>query len=86
MRIIHNISFTDIHVSFFARIYSAASLKARVILSGYPIPALINTGAEICLILRKIINKINAIYTLNRRIVITDASKKVIYIERICNN
>ena len=76
----------DIHVSFSARIYSAAFLKIRVILSNYSIPALINTGVEICLILRKITNKINAIYILSRKIAITNANKKVIYIEEVCNS
>ena len=86
VRITHNISFTDIHVSFSARIYSAAFPKTRVILSGYFIPALINIGAEIYLILRKIADKISIIYTLSRKIVITNASKKATYIEEIYNN
>ena len=55
-------------------------------LSNYFIPALINIGAEICLILKKIVDKINIIYTPSRRIVITNANKKVIYIERIYNS
>ena len=86
IRITYNISSTDIHVSSSARIYSATSPKTRVILSNYPIPALINIGAEICLISRKITNKINIIYTPNRKIVITNASKKATYIEKICNS
>ena len=86
MRIIYNVSFTDIHVSFSARIYSAASLKARVVLSNYSVPALINIGAEICLISRKIADKIGVIYTLSRKIAITNANKKIIYIEKIYNN
>ena len=55
-------------------------------LNNCSIPVFINIGVEICLILKKIANKINVIYTLSRRIAITNASKKVIYIERICNN
>ena len=86
MRITYNISFTDIYVSFSARIYSAAFLKARVILNGYSVPALINTGVEICLILKKIINKISTTYIPSRRIAITNASKKATYIEEIYNN
>ena len=86
MRITHNISFIDIYVSFSVRIYSAVSPKARVILSGYFIPALINIGVEICLILKKITDKINIIYILNRKIAITDASEEVTYIEKIYNS
>ena len=86
MRITHNISFIDIHVSFSARIYSATSPKARVILNNYFIPAFIDTGVEIYLKLKKITNKINIIYILNRRIAITNASEKIIYIEGIYNN
>ena len=86
MRITHNISFIDIHVSFSARIYSAVFLKARVMLNNYSIPALINIGAEIYLILRKIADKIGVIYILSRKIAITDASKGVTYIEEIYNN
>ena len=86
MRIIYNISSIDIYVSSSARIYSAIFLKIRVILSNYSVPALINIDTEICLILRKIADKINTIYILNRKIVITNASKKIIYIEGIYNN
>ena len=86
MRITHNISSTDIHVSSSARIYSATSPKTRVILNNYPVPALINTDTEIYLISRKITNKISITYTLNRRIAITDASREAIYIEEIYNN
>ena len=86
MRITYNISFTDIYVSFSVRIYSATFLKVRVILNNYLIPALININIEICLILRKIANKISIIYILNRKIVITNASKRVIYIEGIYNS
>ena len=86
MRITYNISFTDIYVSFSARIYSATFLKTRVILNNYSIPALINIDTEIYLISRKIANKINIIYTLNRRIAITNASKEVTYIEEVYNN
>ena len=86
MRIIYNINFIDIYVSFSARIYSATFLKIRVILSNYSILVLINTGAEICLILKKITNKINIIYILNRRIAITNASKEITYIEEIYNS
>ena len=86
VRITYNISFIDIHVSFSVRIYSATSLKARVILNNYSVPALINIGAEIYLILKKIINKINATYTLSRKIAITNANKKIIYIEEIYNS
>ena len=86
MRIIYNISFTDIHVSFCVRIYSAAFLKTRVILNNYLILVFIDISAEIYLILRKIIDKINVTYILSRRIAITNASKKVIYIEGIYNN
>ena len=86
IRITYNISFIDIHVNFSARIYSATFLKIRVILNNYSVPALINTGAEICLILRKITNKISIIYTPSRKIAITNANKKVIYIEKIYNS
>ena len=86
MRITYNISFIDIYFSFFARIYSITSLKIRVILNNYSVPTLINTSAEIYLILKKITNKIKAIYILSRRIAINNASKKVIYIEEIYNN
>ena len=86
MRITHNISSTDIYVSFSARIYSAAFPKTRVILSDYPIPALIDTGAEICLISSKIADKIRFIYILSRKIAIINASKKVIYIEGVYNS
>ena len=86
MRITYNVSSTDIHVSSSARIYSATSPKARVILSNYSVPVLIDIGAEICLILRKITNKISIIYILSRKIAITDASKKATYIEGICNS
>ena len=86
MRITYNVSFTDIYVSFSARIYSVIFLKTRVILSGYSVPALINIGTEIYLILKKIINKINVMYILSRRIAIINASKEAIYIEEIYNN
>ena len=86
MRIIYNISFIDIYVSFSVRIYSAVFPKTRVILSGYFILVLIDIGAEICLILRKIIDKINIIYILSRKIAITNASKKIIYIEKVYNS
>ena len=86
MRIFYNVSFTDIYVSFSARIYSAVFLKIRVILNGYFIPALISICAEICLILKKITDKISIIYILSRRIAITNASKKIIYIEKIYNS
>ena len=86
MRITYNINFIDIHVSFSARIYLAVFLKIRVILSGYFIPALIDTGVEICLILRKIADKISVIYILSRRIAITNASEEITYIEKIYNN
>ena len=55
-------------------------------LNSYPIPVLIDTDAEICLILKKITNKINATYTLSRKIAITNASKEVTYIEGIYNS
>ena len=55
-------------------------------LNNYSVPVLINIGVEICLISRKIADKIGVIYTLSRKIAITNASKKVIYIEGICNN
>ena len=55
-------------------------------LSGYSVPALIDIGAEICLILRKITDKISVIYILSRRIAIINASKKTIYIKKIYNN
>ena len=55
-------------------------------LNNYFIPVLINIGAEICLMLKKIVDKINIIYILSRRIAITNASKEVIYIEKIYNN
>ena len=55
-------------------------------LSGYSVLALINIGAEICLMSRKIADKISVIYILSRKIAITNASKGVIYIEKICNN
>ena len=86
MRITHNVSFTDIYVSSSARIYSAVFPKTRVMLNNYPIPALIDIGAEIYLILRKIVDKINVIYILSRRIAITNASKKATYIEGIYNS
>ena len=86
MRITHNISSIDIHVNFSARIYSAISLKTRVVLSSYPILALIDIGVEICLISKKIANKISIIYILNRRIAIINASKGVTYIEEIYNS
>ena len=86
MRITHNVSFIDIHVSSSARIYSAVFPKARVVLSGYSVPALIDIGVEICLISKKVIDKINIIYILSRRIAITDASKGAIYIEEVYNS
>ena len=86
MRITYNISFIDIHVNSSARIYSATSPKARVILNNYLIPVLINIDTEICLISRKIVNKISAIYIPSRKIAITNASGEVTYIEKIYNN
>ena len=86
MRITYNINFIDIYVRSFARIYSTIFLKTRVILNNYSIPAFINTNIEIYLILRKIIDKISVIYTLNRIIAITNASKKITYIKGIYNS
>ena len=55
-------------------------------MNNYFIPVLINIGAEIYLISKKIINKINVTYILSRKIDIINASKKAIYIEGIYNN
>ena len=55
-------------------------------MSDYPIPAFINISIEICLILRKIADKINTIYILSRRIAITNASEEATYIEGVYNN
>ena len=70
-RITHNVSSTIIQHN---RLYSAASPKTKIVINGLETAALLDTGAEVCLMSMRMADRLGVPYTLSQKVSITDAS------------